>query len=94
MNRYSVNPNVAAEARAKALEPADMSANLLTWCAVYGALQLALRHPQFPRMTCELVEAFVDRLGPMLVDKGFLTAATLQEATDLESRASAHRRQS
>jgi hypothetical protein len=86
LNRYSIDPQLTGEALAKATEQAPISATLLTWCAVHGSLQLALRHPGVTPSIRGMVEPFVEQLGTMLVERGFFTAETLRESIELEQR--------
>lgn len=82
--RYSIDSSSANEALAKAHTNMSVRDTLLTWCAVHGSLQMALRHPEFPATTRLLLEPFIEQLGAGLVKAGFFTAATLQESLDLE----------
>lgn len=74
--RYVMNPDLTEEVKRKALELRSMEAKLITWCAVHGSLQLALRHPEYIGASRPYVEEFVERLGEMLVQQGFLTTDT------------------
>lgn len=89
--RYSIEPQKLGQVLAKAHVPMAVQDTLLTWCAVHGTLQMALRHPEFPDSTRVLLEAFIEQLGKGLVEAGFLTAETLQEAIALERRYHAER---
>ncbi len=89
--RYAVDPGQIQNAVAKANEPLSIEAGLLTWCAVHGSLQMALRHPEFPPTTRQLVQSFVEQLGTTLVECGFFTGDTLREAMELEQRVHAQR---
>ncbi len=80
MNQYSVDPLQIAAAGKKALEMAEFRASLLTWTAVHGNLQLALRHPMNLGASRPYVERFVNELGHFLVARGMLTADVLAEA--------------
>lgn len=79
MNRYSVDPEMQDIAFEKSLEQAPISANLLTWSTVHGALSLALRHPEFGPRARILTEEFLDSVGAMLVEQGFWTDEILKE---------------
>jgi hypothetical protein len=84
--RYKVIPEEMQKAVAKANSTLSVETRLLTWCAVHGSLQFALRHPEFPPTTRVLIESFVQQLGVSLVESGFFTAETLQEAVALEQQ--------
>lgn len=83
--RYSVAPELAGIAAAKARELCPVQTTLLTWCAVHGALQLAMRHPGMGFTTRAMLEPFVDQLSTVLVQQGFLTPETIREAYDREA---------
>ena len=85
-HRYSVDPTLTAVALETANKRLSVSDTLLTWCAVHGCVQLALRHPEFPNTTRELLKPFVEQLGTALVAEGFFTAETLKEAVETEER--------
>lgn len=80
MSSYSVDPELSAAAIAKANESHEFRATLLTWTAVHGNLQLALRHPMNIGASRTMVETFVKDLGVWLVERGLLTAEVLAEA--------------
>lgn len=84
--RYTVPQQHVQTALAKSSLPLEVTSNLLTWAAVHGSLQLALRHPEFPATTRVLMGSFVEQLGAALVAAGFFTGETLQEAAELERR--------
>lgn len=83
-NRYTIDPNRVNEALAKSNTTMAVHDTLLTWCAVHGALQMALRHPHFPDSTRQLLGPFIEQLGAGLVDAGFFTGETLQESLTRE----------
>jgi hypothetical protein len=89
VDSYSVDPLLSAEARAKALERHPFTADLITWCAVHGNLQLALRHPLNQGASRPRVEQFVKDLGLWLVARGLLTPEILAEAQRREREFSA-----
>lgn len=89
--RYRLDPSMTREALELAKKPMSVSDTLLAWCAVHGSLQMALRHPQFPATTRELIEPFVEQLGRALVTEGFFTPETLKEALETEARFHAQR---
>jgi len=82
--RYSVIPEKMGEAVRKANSQMSVTTNLLTWCAVHGSLQMAMRHPDFPATTRAMLAVFVEQLGAALVESGFFTAETLQESIERE----------
>jgi hypothetical protein len=84
--RYSIDPKKVQEAVDKANSPLEVTTTLLTWCAVHGALQMALRHPEFPPTTRAILEPLIEQLGQALVDADFFTGDTLQESIDREKR--------
>lgn len=85
MESYTVDPHLSKEAFAKAREMHAFRADLLTWTTVHGNLQLALRHPANVGASRAIAENFVKELGAFLVARGFLTAATLEEAERREA---------
>ncbi len=80
MNQYTIDPLQIAAAREKSTEQVEFRASLLTWTAVHGNLQLALRHPMNLGASRPYVEQFVNELGALLVARGMLTAEVLAEA--------------
>lgn len=80
MSKYHIDPKAVPQALAKARELAPIEADLITWTAVHGSLQLALRHPDFPFATRYLLEPFIEQLGQRLVVLGMLTPDILNEA--------------
>jgi hypothetical protein len=86
MNSYSVDPALAAEALVKARTQGSVSADLLTWVAVHGNLQLALRHPLNAGASRPLIEQFITQLGQWLVEQGMLTPEHLAEAERREAQ--------
>jgi len=84
--RYSVIPQEMQAAVAKANEKLTVTDRLIAWCAVHGSLQFALRHPDFPASTRQLIGPFIEQLGEALVKEGFFTADTLRESVELEKR--------
>jgi hypothetical protein len=80
MDSYRIDPEQSTAALAVALKSVSVDEKLLTWCAVHGTLQLALRHAGFPPYTRQIVQTFVEKLGQIMVAEGFLTAEILQEA--------------
>lgn len=85
MSRYSVDPALSALAIAKACESHEFRATLITWVAVHGNLQLALRHPSNIGASRPMVEEFVRELGRFLVTHGLLSDAVLEEAERREA---------
>jgi hypothetical protein len=79
MNRYTVDPELLASARAAARKEGSVSAQLIVWCAVHGNLQLALRHSENQGPSRSLAEAFLRDLGEWLVREGMLTPEILAE---------------
>jgi hypothetical protein len=77
--KYIVDPTLAEAAKEKAREDLEVHADLLTWTAVHGSLQLALRHPQHTGPSRRIVEAFIQQLGQELIRRQFLTQQIIEE---------------
>ena len=65
-------------------ESANVEASLLQWVAVHGFLSLGLRHIEGFAPSREAVLPFYERLGTLLVERGMLTQAELDEALEIE----------
>ena len=75
---------------AKALERAELNAQLGTWMAIHGYLCLALRHPGVRGESRPMVLDFVHKLGRILVGTGVLTEEELFYAEKTEEIESPH----
>ncbi len=68
----------------KALESATVEECLFVWMTIHGNLCLALRHPENQGPSRAYTVAFVEKLGRLLVERGMLTQAQLDEAQRVE----------
>jgi hypothetical protein len=68
----------------KALERATLDASLLEWMAIHGNLCLALRHPENSGGSRALVVKAIDQIGKLLVERGLLSQAEIDQATRIE----------
>jgi hypothetical protein len=68
----------------KALETATVDETLFLWMTVHGYLCLALRHPESSGASRSYAEAFVKKIGRLLVDRGLLSQAELDFAEQVE----------
>jgi hypothetical protein len=68
----------------QALETAAVNETLFLWMAVHGYLCLALRNPVAQGDSRLFVEAFVEKIGRLLVERGLLTQPELDAAQQLE----------
>lgn len=56
-----------------------VSADLLTWLAVYQNLSLALRHPeQKGRAAAEMMRSFLEQLGQGMVREGLVSVEEIE----------------
>ena len=68
----------------KLLELVVVEESLFVWMAIHGNLCLALRHPENRGLSARYMEDFVRKLGRLLVEKGVMTQAELDQAWALE----------
>lgn len=68
----------------KLLELQKIDESLFVWMTVHGYLSLALRHPGAQGAAREYAEAFVRKLGRILVERGVFSQAELDHIEQVE----------
>lgn len=68
----------------KALETATVEESLFVWMTIHGNLCLALRHPENDGPSRAYMEAFINKLSMMLVQRGMLTQQDIERAQRVE----------